>query len=133
MDWKRQETRKIKKELCEDFCAYSIFIMFLFSRRLKASRNSFLFSPAKFKLHIMSLTEISALPKFSCRLWRCFTMDRSSLPQRQVVFRIKTTIVLTSACSLVCLLDKSPIAPNVGKGFIVLKGLCLERVRCFQS
>jgi hypothetical protein len=95
--------------------------MFLFSKRLRASRNSFLFSPAKFKLYIMSLTETSEFPKFSCRLWRCLTIDRSSFPQRQVVFRIKTTMVLTSVCSLVCRLDKSPMPPRYELGFIVLK------------
>ena len=81
----------------------------------------------------MSLTEISDFPKFSCRLWRCFTMDRSSFPQRQVVFRIKTTIVLTSACSLVCLLDKSPIAPNIRMGFIVFKGLYIGHTTSFSE
>ena len=73
--------------------------MFLFSRRLSASKNPFLFSPDRFRLRIMSLTAMSDLPRFSCRLWRWVTISLSSLPHRQVVLRIKTTIVLTKVCS----------------------------------
>ena len=86
--------------------------IFLFSKRLRASKNSFLFSPAKFRLCIMSLTDISDLPKFSCRLWRCLTIDLSSFPHRQVVFLIRITIVLTNVWSRVCRLDKTPLPPS---------------------
>ncbi len=106
--------------------------MFLFSKRRRASKNSFRFSPAKFRLYIMSLTDISDLPKFSCRLWRCLTMDLSSLPQRQVVFRIRTTIVLTRVCSVVCRLDKSPIAPTEQYCNIIFKDLCLNKRAKFE-
>ena len=126
MDRRCQRANKIKKRLYENsFRVYISLTIFLFSKRLRASKNSFLFSPFRFILYIMSLTEICDLPRFSCLLCRCLTITRSSLPQRQVVFRIKTTIVLTNVCSLVCLLDKSPIRPNLFMAFTFLR-VCVQ-------
>jgi len=70
--------------------------MFLLSSLFKASRNSFFFLPVSFKLRRISFTGICGLPSIACLLWRCFTIDRSSLPHLQVVLRMRTTMALMS-------------------------------------
>jgi hypothetical protein len=104
--------------------------MFLFSNRLKASRNSFFFSPVKSRFFITSLTGTPCCPKFSFFLWRCFTIDFSSFPHRQVVLRIKTTSCLSRVCSVMCRSCKPPFTPHrsIIKASLFLS-VCVNNVR----
>lgn len=73
---------------------FKILIIFLLSSLFIASRKSFFFLPVKSKFSNMSYIGIPVLPRLEASLWRRSTINLSSFPQRQVVFRISTTIAL---------------------------------------
>jgi hypothetical protein len=60
-------------------------------------------------------------------------MDFSSLPHRQVVFRIKITIVLTRVCSLDFLPRESPISPPPYSRVSLFLNFCLNVGALFLS